>query len=182
MSNTCLHSRTRCRHLRGRPAVAVAHTPGRLLAAGVAAVVLVGVALDSVPQGAPGHQLWTSVASAAPVPSPSVTAAQPQVDPQLTAIQQVIQRANDEKARGVTNIRLTNLSWGPITINGPTATATTYETWITTFSDGTTVQSTDINVYTLMQQAGGWIIQDNQQPSPPQPAATSSFDVARTAI
>src|SRR5713226_1617013 len=171
--------------------------PGRLLAAGVAAVALVGVALESVPPGTPGHQLWTSVATAAPLSGPPVAAVPPQVDPQLAAIQQVIQRANTEQtqaiasqnpsvmsdtattahyqqlvqinqnllAQGVTGIRLTNLSWGPITINGTTATATSYETWVTTFSDSTTMQSTDTNVYTLVQQGGTWIIQDDQQPT-----------------
>jgi hypothetical protein len=168
-----------------------------LAAAGLAAVVLVGAAVESVPPGTPGHQLWTSIAGGAPASSPPVTAAPPQVDPQLAAIQQVIQRANAEQAQaiasqnpsvmsdtatqahyqqlvqinqnllaqGVTNIRLTSLTWGPITINGATATATSYETWVTTFSDSTTMQSTDTNVYTLVQQGGSWIIQDDQQPT-----------------
>ena len=43
-----------------------------------------------------------------------------------------------------------------------TATATSYETWVTTFSDSTTMQSTDTNVYTLVQQNGSWVVQDDQ--------------------
>jgi len=138
----------------------------------------------------------------------------PQVDPQLAAIQAVIQKANAEQvqaiaaqnpsvmsdtatpahyqqlvqinqnllAQGVTSIQLTNITWGPITINGSTATATSYETWVTTFSDSTTMQSTDTNVYALVQQNGSWIIQDDQQPTaaapstgqPPAPVAPVS--------
>src|SRR5712692_7141329 len=176
--------------------------PGRLLAAAIAGLVLVGVAVESVPPGTPGHQLWTSLAGNSPVTSPTVAAAAPQVDPQLAAIQTVIQKANAEQvqaittqnpsvmsdtatpahyqqlvqinqnllAQGVTSIQLTNISWGPITINGSTATATSYETWVTTFSDSTTMQSTDTNVYTLVQQNGSWIIQDDQQPTAAAPA------------
>src|SRR6266852_5927789 len=176
--------------------------PGRLLAAAVATLVLVGVAVESVPPGTPGHQLWTTVTSAAPNAAPAVAAAAPQVDPQLAAIQAVIQKANAEQiqaiatqnpalmsdtatpahyqqlvqinqnlvAQSVIKIELTNLAWGPITINGTTAAATSYETWVTTFSDSTTMQSTDTNVYTLVQQNGSWILQDDQQPT----AATPS--------
>ena len=36
---------------------------------------------------------------------------------------------------------------------------------VTTFSDSTTIQSTDTNVYTLVQQNGGWVVQDDQQPN-----------------
>src|SRR5216683_6524614 len=170
---------------------------GRLVAAAVATVLLVGAAAESVPPGAPGHQLWTTIAGGSPVAPPAIASAAPQVDAQLAAIQAVIQKANAEQvqaiaaqnpsvmsdtatqahyqqlvqvnqnllAQGVTSIQLTNLSWGPITINGSTATATSYETWVTTFSDSTTMQSTDTNVYTLVQQNGSWIIQDDQQPT-----------------
>jgi len=172
------------------------------LAAAVATLVLVGVAVESVPPGTPGYQLWTTLTSGAPGSAPAVAAAAPQVDPQLAAIQAVIQKANAEQiqaiatqnpalmsdtatpahyqqlvqinqnlvAQSVIKIELTNLAWGPITINGTTATATSYETWVTTFSDSTTMQSTDTNVYTLVQQNGSWIIQDDQQPT----AATPS--------
>ena len=170
---------------------------GRFVAAAVAAVVLVGVAAESIPPGTPGHQVWTTIAGGAPVSSPGVASAAPQQDPQLAAVQAVIQRGNSEQvqaiatndpsvmsdtatpahyqqlvqinqnlvAQGVTSIQLTNLSWGPITINGATASATSYETWVTTFSDSTTIQSTDTNVYTLVQQNGTWVIQDDQQPT-----------------
>src|SRR5882762_5626077 len=89
--------------------------------------------------------------------------------------QQLVQINQNLLAQGVTSIQLTNIAWGPITINGSTASATSYETWVTTFTDSTTMQSTDTNVYTLVQQGGSWIIQDDQQPTatrtPAQPAA-----------
>jgi len=188
--------------------------PGRLLAAAIAGLVLVGVAAETVPPGTPGHQLWTTITAGSPAATPAVAGAVPQVDPQLAAIQAVIQKANAEQvqaiaaqnpsvmsdtatpahyqqlvqinqnllAQGVTSIQLTNITWGPITINGSTATATSYETWVTTFSDSTTMQSTDTNVYALVQQNGSWIIQDDQQPTaaapstgqPPAPVAPVS--------
>jgi hypothetical protein len=86
--------------------------------------------------------------------------------------QQLVQINQNLLAQGVTSIQLTNLAWGPITINGTTATATSFETWVTTFSDSTTMQSTDTNVYTLVQQGGSWIVQDDQQPTGTQPTGT----------
>jgi len=71
---------------------------------------------------------------------------------------------------GVTNITLTQLTWGPIQINGTSATATTSETWLTEFSDGTTVQSTDTNMYTLTNQGGVWLIASDSHPAPSTPA------------
>ena len=84
--------------------------------------------------------------------------------------QQLVQINQNLVAQGVTSIQLTNLSWGPITINGATASATSYETWVTTFSDSTTIQSTDTNVYTLVQQNGNWVVQDDQQPTAAAPS------------
>jgi hypothetical protein len=65
---------------------------------------------------------------------------------------------------GVTAIKLDNIEWGPITVNGNTATATAYETWSTTFSDSSTEQSRDRNVYTLVQQNGSWVVQADEHP------------------
>ncbi len=75
------------------------------------------------------------------------------------------QTYRDLVSRGATSIRLTNLTWGTITADGTTATANTDETWVTVFGDGTTDQSTDTNMYTLVDQGGGWLIQDDQQPT-----------------
>jgi hypothetical protein len=65
---------------------------------------------------------------------------------------------------GVSEIKLDNIEWGPITVNGSTATATAYETWTTTYSDSTTDQSRDRNVYTLVQQDGNWVVQADAHP------------------
>ncbi|HEX8967240.1 MAG TPA: hypothetical protein VF937_05120 [Chloroflexota bacterium] len=65
---------------------------------------------------------------------------------------------------GVTEVKLVNIEWGAITINGNTATATCYETWSTTFDDGSTEQSRDRNVYTLVLDNGNWKVQADDHP------------------
>jgi Peptidase A4 family len=131
----------------------------------------------------------------------AAVAAPGQLDPQVAAIQTVIQTANQEQAqalasgdpsvmsdtataayyrqlmetnaglaaRGATRIELIQLNFGSISIEANTATATTSETWITTFSDGTTLESTDTNVYSLVNQAGTWLIAADMHPSQPTP-------------
>jgi hypothetical protein len=113
-----------------------------------------------------------------------------------TAIQQVIQRSNEEQAQaiaakdpslmadtvtadhfqdlaqtnqnlldsGVVSIKLAKLEWGAVAVDGSTATATTYETWTTTLSDGTVDQSRDRNDYSLVLDAGAWKIKTNDHP------------------
>jgi hypothetical protein len=83
-----------------------------------------------------------------------------------TYYNQIAQSFNDLVSSGVTAIQLVNLNWGPITLQGATAAqATTVETWRTTFADGSTVQETDTNVYTLALQSGAWKVQDDQHPN-----------------
>src|SRR5205823_4505153 len=48
---------------------------------------------------------------------------------------------------------------------GETATATTYETWRTTYTDGRTEQSRDQNDYTLVLDSGAWKIQRDEHPT-----------------
>lgn len=79
----------------------------------------------------------------------------------LTQQQQATQ---DLLNNGVTSIDLSNIEWGPIAVTGTTATATNYETWTTTYSDGTTDQSRDRNDYTLVQQNGAWLVQSDVHP------------------
>ncbi len=67
-------------------------------------------------------------------------------------------------AGGVTEVMLLKLEWGDITTDGATATATVYETWSTTFSDGTTQQARDRNIYTLVQDNGTWKVQADVHP------------------
>jgi ketosteroid isomerase-like protein len=66
---------------------------------------------------------------------------------------------------GVTAIKLINIEWGSITVDGNTATATCWETWSVTFDDGTSAQSRDRNIYTLVKDASGaWKIQADDHP------------------
>jgi hypothetical protein len=92
-----------------------------------------------------------------------------------TATQQFYQEqvANNQDLvdNGVTDIKLINLEWGDITVSGNTATATVWETWSTTFQDGTTEQSRDRNIYTLVLDNGNWKVQADDHPDQ-QAAAT----------
>jgi hypothetical protein len=77
-------------------------------------------------------------------------------------------------AQGATAIKLIAFTSGPVTVSDDTATATTTETWTITFRDGTTAQSVEDNLYTLVRQDGGWLIDAAQQASPtplPTPSA-----------
>ena len=77
---------------------------------------------------------------------------------------------------GVTSINLTALAWGPISVNRAGATATDYETWLTTYGDGTTVETTDAHVYSLVEQNGTWLIVADLA-SPGGPASTPTSGV-----
>jgi peptidase A4-like protein len=71
---------------------------------------------------------------------------------------------NTELARrGVTGFTLVRTLWGDVTVEGATATATAYETWRTTFGDGSQDQRTDRNDYTLVLESGAWKIQADVQ-------------------
>ena len=78
--------------------------------------------------------------------------------------QDLTQTNQDMLQSGVTSIKLDGLDWGPITVNGATASATTDETWTANYSDGTSDQSTDRNVYSLVQQNDQWLIQADEHP------------------
>jgi hypothetical protein len=78
---------------------------------------------------------------------------------------------------GVVSIRLVSLGWGPVEVTGDAATATTYETWITTLLSGATVRSEDRNVYGLVQQNGNWRIRSNEHPDQPIPLPGGSREV-----
>jgi Peptidase A4 family len=75
-------------------------------------------------------------------------------------------QVNQELAdNGVSDIQLMRLEWGPITVNGNSASATTYETWAVHTDDGATQVSRDTNVYSLVQDDGTWKIQSDEHPS-----------------
>lgn len=79
--------------------------------------------------------------------------------------QEMARMNQDMLAHGITSITLANLDWGDITLNDDgTATATTWETWLTEFADGGTDQSRDRNVYSLVQQDGAWKIKADDHP------------------
>ena len=92
--------------------------------------------------------------------------------------QQVAQQNQSLLDGGVTAIKLVNVQWGAITVNGSSATANDFETWSTTYSDGSTDQTRDHNVYSLVQQIGAWKIQSDDQPdsasASPQPGASGA--------
>jgi hypothetical protein len=91
---------------------------------------------------------------------------------QATATQQFYQEQvsnnQDLTDNGVTDIKLVNIEWGQMTVDGNNATATDYETWSTTFDDGTTEQSRDRNIYTLVNDNGTWKVQEDAHPDQPQ--------------
>src|SRR5690349_4562630 len=89
--------------------------------------------------------------------------------------QQSVQTLNDLLNADVTSIQLIDLKWGPITLtDANTAQATTYETWSTTFNDGSTMQETDTNVYTLVLANGAWKVQEDQHPNNQPSSSTNS--------
>src|SRR6266508_4376678 len=73
---------------------------------------------------------------------------------------------NSDLARGgVVGFSLVRLEWGDVTVSGTTAAATAYETWRTSYTDGSQDQRTDRNDYTLVLESGAWKIQSDVQPS-----------------
>ncbi|MBU6423786.1 MAG: hypothetical protein KGQ88_07120, partial [Chloroflexi bacterium] len=78
--------------------------------------------------------------------------------------QDLVQTNEQLTSAGITSIKLVNLRWGTISVSGSNAKATTYETWQSTFSDGSTDRSTDQNDYTLVLQNGKWVVSGDDQP------------------
>jgi hypothetical protein len=78
--------------------------------------------------------------------------------------QELVKVNQDLLDHGVSAIDLIRLDWGAVAVDGSSATATTYETWRTLFSDGTTNQSRDRNDYTLVLDNGSWKIQGDDHP------------------
>ncbi|HKY52487.1 MAG TPA: G1 family glutamic endopeptidase [Candidatus Limnocylindria bacterium] len=79
---------------------------------------------------------------------------------------ELLAEINRDLARGgVVSFSLVGIEWGSVTVSGATAAATAYETWRTTYSDGSQDQRTDRNDYTLVLDGGTWKIDSNVQPS-----------------
>jgi len=78
---------------------------------------------------------------------------------------QLVQINRDLENSGVTAISLTQLTWGAVRVTpAGKARALTNETWQTTYADGSFDQSTDPNVYSLVQQNGSWKIAADAHP------------------
>jgi hypothetical protein len=84
--------------------------------------------------------------------------------------QELAQINQDLLDSGVTAIQLTRLDWGAVASHGDTATATTFETWTTTYADGTGDRSRDRNDYALVLDNGAWKIKADAHPDQPQAA------------
>jgi hypothetical protein len=99
---------------------------------------------------------------------------------------EMVQINSDLADGGVTKIELLDIQFGDISVNGTTATATTTETWRSTYTDGSVDQSTDENDYVLVLQNGSWKIESNTQPgntgatSPTQPQTPTNTGVRST--
>jgi hypothetical protein len=103
-----------------------------------------------------------------------------------THYQEMVKINKDLASVGVRSIELVKIAFGDVTVNGSTATATTTETWRSTFSDGSVDQRTDENDYSLVLQDGSWKIDSNSQPAntdvtaPTQPQAPAGTSVRNT--
>ena len=92
----------------------------------------------------------------------------------------------DLASGGIAKIELVSITFGDLSVNGTTATATTTETWRSTYTDRTVSQSTDQNDYVLLLQNGTWKIESNTQPgntgvtAPTQPQSPSNATISST--
>ncbi len=66
---------------------------------------------------------------------------------------------------GVTRIELVAMEWGDVTVSGTSANATTFETWRSTYRDGSSDESTARNDYVLLSVGGAWKVDSDDQPS-----------------
>ena len=79
--------------------------------------------------------------------------------------QQLVQTNKDLSAAGVTKIEITTTDYRSVTVNGDNAKATTYETWRSTYNDGSSDEATARNDYTLVLQNGAWKVDADDQPA-----------------
>jgi hypothetical protein len=92
----------------------------------------------------------------------------------------------DLASGGVTKIELLSMAVGDISVSGTSATATATETWRSTYANGSTGQSTDLNDYELVLETGGWKISSNTQAgntpaiAPTQPQSPTNTSVQST--
>jgi hypothetical protein len=70
----------------------------------------------------------------------------------------------DLTAGGAQDIHLDKLEWGPVSVNGNSASATVYETWTVHYKDSSTETSRDTNEYTLVLENGAWKVSADEHP------------------
>ncbi|MDQ2951870.1 MAG: G1 family endopeptidase, partial [Chloroflexota bacterium] len=77
-----------------------------------------------------------------------------------------LQRTNrDLAAAGVREIELLATDFVSVSVSGANASATTLETWSTTYTDGSSDQATARNEYTLVLAGAAWKIATDDQPT-----------------
>ena len=99
-----------------------------------------------------------------------------------------LQQTNrDLASAGARQIALVRIEYRSVSVDGPNATATTLETWSTTYSDGSSDQATARNDYTLVLANGVWKIASDDQPSAvlqpaPQPQTDTGVPAAASSL
>ena len=71
----------------------------------------------------------------------------------------------DLASGGVTEIAIVSTDFQSVSVNGSSATATTLETWRSTYNDGSSDETTARNDYTLTLDGSAWRIATDDQPS-----------------
>lgn len=79
--------------------------------------------------------------------------------------QQLRQTNDDLRSSGVTKIELVTTEYRDIAVNGTSASATTFETWRSTYQDGSVDEATARNVYALVLDGSEWRVASDDQPS-----------------
>lgn len=91
--------------------------------------------------------------------------------------QQLVQTNRDLRSSGATEITLVSTEYRDVVVNGSNATATTIETWRTTYQDGSSDETTARNEYTLVLDGNAWKVNTDDQPSAvEQPAPQPNTD------
>jgi len=94
----------------------------------------------------------------------------------------LVRTNRDLAATGATKIELVSMDFVSVSVADDTATATTLETWRTTYNDGSSDEQTARNDYTLVLRDGTWRIDtDDQTTAARSPAAPNSDPVSPAA-
>lgn len=78
---------------------------------------------------------------------------------------ELLQTNRDLASSGVRQIDLVSTDFVSVSASGASATATTLETWRSTYTDGSVDETTARNDYTLVLDGGAWKIATDDQPS-----------------